>query len=68
MPKSNQPSPLSRILFWVLGLALFLTLALLPNLLLTWFYTGGVVHAIVVPTAMVILALIWGTSRLTAAG
>ena len=54
----------SRIAFWLLGSALFLSIALLPNLLFTWFYTAGRVHVIVVPLAAVIVALMWGTSFL----
>ena len=65
MSQSNGPSLASRIAFWVLGSALFLSIALLPNLLLTWFYTGVRVHSIVVPLVAVIVALIWGTSFLT---
>jgi hypothetical protein len=54
---------IERILFWLVGAALFLAVAILPNLLLAWFYTGGRVHAIVIPTCAVLCALMWGSSR-----
>ncbi len=57
----GQSSKAGRIVFWVLGGAFFLTIALLPNLLLAWFYTGGRAHMIVVPTAAVALGLMWGS-------
>lgn len=59
------PSWASQIVFWVLGIALFLALGLLPSLLLAWFYTAGEVHLVVGSTVAVILALFWGTARLT---
>ena len=65
MSQSNGPSLVSRVVFGLLGSALFLSVALLPNLRLTWFYTGGRVHSIVVPLVAVIVALMWGTSFLT---
>ena len=60
---ASQIPLVSRVLFWILGTALFLTISLLPNLLLAWFYTGGRVHAIVVPITAAIGALIWVTSK-----
>ncbi len=68
MTRSNPPSALSRIVFWLLGMTLFVSIALLPNYFLTKFYTGGQVHAIVVPLVAVILGLIWGSSFLTPQG
>ena len=65
MTQSNPPNLVNRLVFWLLGSALFLVIALLPNLLLAWFYTGGRAHAIVVPIVAVIMALLWGTSFLT---
>jgi len=64
MTQSNPPSLVNRIVFWLVGSALFLSIAILPNLLLTWFYTGGRTHAIVVLTVAVLLALLWGSSFL----
>lgn len=64
MTQSNSPSLVHRIIFWLLGSALFLSIALLPNLFLAWFYTGGEVHRMLVPLVAVILALIWGSSFL----
>jgi hypothetical protein len=52
-----------RIVFWLLGAALFVAIALMPNLLMAWFYTGGRVHAIVLPTIVVLIALLWGSSK-----
>ncbi len=57
----GQSSKVGRIIFWILGGALFLTIALLPNLLLAWFYTGGTAHMIVVSTAAVAIGLLWGS-------
>jgi len=64
MAESNPPSPVSRIAFMVLGSALFLSIAVLPNYMLTRFYTGGQVHATVVALVAVLFALIWGSSFL----
>ena len=64
MTQSNSPSMAHRIVFWLLGGALFISVALLPNLLLAWFYTGGEVHRMVVPLVAVIMALMWGSSFL----
>jgi len=50
----------ARIVFWVLGGALFLSISLLPILLLAWFYTGGTVHLIVAPTVAVAVGLLRG--------
>ena len=57
---------LGRLVFWIAGTALFLTIALLPNLLLAWFYTGGRAHTIVVPTAIALFVVLWGSSKLFA--
>ena len=65
MTEPHTPSWASRIILWVLGLALFLAVGFLPNLLLAWFYTGGRVHLVVAPTVAMILALFWGMARLT---
>ena len=53
---------ISRILFWIVGGVFFLTISLLPNLLLAWFYTGGSAHLIVVPTAAIVVGLLWSTT------
>ncbi len=55
---------IERPVFWVFGTALFLTISLLPNLLLAWFYLGGRVHTIVIPTTLVLLLVLWGNSKL----
>ena len=65
MNPSTQTNWLHRITFWVLGTALFLAISLLPNLLLAWFYTGGRVHSIVVPTVIILTGIMWASSRLT---
>ena len=57
---------IDRLVFWVGGTALFLAVALLPNLLLAWFYTGGQAHAIIVPVALLLLLVLWGSARLFA--
>ena len=68
MPPSDPPSLVSRIVFWLLGSLLFLSIAWLPNYLLTKFYTGGQVHATVVALVVVIFALIWGSTFLMPQG
>lgn len=68
MADSNPPSLMSRIVFWVLGSALFLSIAVLPNFMLTRFYTGGQVHTTVVALVAVLFALIWGSSFLMPRG
>jgi hypothetical protein len=45
------------VVFWMLGSSLFLTLAVFPNLLMTWFFTGPATHAIVVAILATILLL-----------
>ena len=55
---------IDRLVFWVFGTALFLTIALLPNLLLAWFYTGGRAHTIVIPTSVALFLVLWGSSKL----
>jgi len=45
------------VVFWMLGGSLFLALAVFPNLLMTWFFTGPGTHAIVVPIVAMILLL-----------
>ena len=65
---SNSPTLVSRIVVWLLGSALYLTIAILPNYLLTKFYTGGQVHTIVVSLVVVILGLMWGSSFLIPGG
>ena len=64
--EAENSSVIERLVFWLLGTALFLTIALLPNLLLAWFYTGGRAHTIVVPTSIVLLLMLWGSSKLFA--
>ena len=68
MPQSNPPNLVSRIVFWLLGAALFVSIAILPNYLLTKFYTGGQAHSTVVPLVAVILGLMWGSSFLSPQG
>ena len=54
-----------QLVFWVVGTALFLTIALLPNVLLAWwFYNGGQTHTVVVPTVVLLFVVLWGSSRL----
>ncbi len=60
----GQSSWGTRIVFWIIGGAFFLSIALLPTLLLAWFYTGGTAHLIVVPTAAVALGLLRGSAAL----
>ena len=45
------------VVFWMLGGALFLAIAIFPNLLMTWFFNGPATHTIVVPIVAMILLL-----------
>ena len=65
---SAPPTLMSRIVFWFLGITLYVTLAILPNYLLTKFYTGGQVHTIVALLVVVILGLIYGSVFLKSRG
>lgn len=60
----GQSSWGTRIVFWVLGGAFFLSIALLPNLLLAWFYTGGPAHLYSISAAAVALGLLRGAAAL----
>jgi hypothetical protein len=65
MPQSTPPTLMSRIVFGLLGTFLFISISILPNFLLTKFYTGWQVHSIVVALVAVLIGLIWGSSFLT---
>ena len=60
----TQPSRLiDSIIFWVLGSALFIVIALVPAVLLSaYFWDGLRVHYVVVPTSLVIVLLLWAAS------
>ena len=60
----GQSSWGTRIVFWVLGGAFFLSIALLPNLLLAWFYTAGPAHLYAISAAGVALGLLRGAVAL----
>ena len=62
-----QPPQTSRlidtIIFWVLGSALFVVIALIPAVLLgAYFWEGPAVHYVVVPASIVIFLLLWVAS------
>lgn len=64
--RTDRPSIVGRIAFWIIGLAYCLCISILPAVLLGWwFYTGGVVHARVVPVVAVLFVLLWLVSMLT---
>ena len=65
---SPPPTPINRIGFWFLGIALYLSLSILHYYLMTKFYTGGQVHTIVVLLVAVILGLIYGAVFLKSRG
>ena len=57
---------IDTIVFWLLGGALYVAIALLPAILMGYFFFGGViVHAIVVPTSFFIFLLLWVASAFT---
>lgn len=54
-----------KLVFWMVGTGFFLTIALLPNVLLAWwFYTGVQTHTVVVPMVISLFVVLWGSSRL----
>ena len=58
----QQERWIDTIVFWLLGGALFFTIALLPNILLAVFYGPVAVHIIVVTACSFILLLLWVAS------
>ena len=54
-----QLSWIDTIVFWLLGSALFTTIALVPAVLLAFFYGGLFVHGVVITACAVILLLLW---------
>ena len=62
MAQPPQTNWIASAVLWFFGTALFLAISLLPNVLLARFYTGGRVHAIVLPTVAVLVLLLWVTT------
>ena len=60
MTDTQQLGPAGRVLFWVLGAALFFVIALLPHAMGMWWYSAEstVLKAVLGSTA-VILLLFW---------
>ena len=52
-----------RVIFWVLGTALFLSIGLLPNVLYSRYLGGTTVHLITYPTVGVVILLLWIASK-----
>ena len=62
----DQRRLFDRVVLWVLGTALFLSISLLPNVLFSRYLVAGTVHMIVLPTCAVVLLLLWVASRFRA--
>lgn len=60
----GQTSFIDRIIFWVFGGALFLSIGLLPNVLFSRYMETWSVHWITYTTVAVTFALFWGVYRL----
>lgn len=63
---ANQPSLVDRLIFWVLGGALLLSIGLLPNVLFSRYMETWAVHRITYATVAVVFLLLWGVSKLRA--
>ena len=61
---ANQPSLVDRLIFWVLGSTLLLSIGLLPNVLFSRYMETGAVHRITYVTVAIVFALLWGVSKL----
>lgn len=59
MTDTKQLRPAGRLLFWVLGTALFLTIAILPYYMYFQFATESTTRMTVAAVTGVILLLIW---------
>ena len=60
---NQQVDVLGRIMFWLVGGLLFLSISLLPGVLLGWWYwTGGRTHLVTVPIVAVLLGALWAVS------
>ena len=63
---ANQPSFIDRLIFWVLGGTLLLSIGLLPHVLFSRYMETWAVHRITYLTVAVVFALLWGVSKLRA--
>ena len=59
MNDTNQLGPAGRLLFWVLGTALFLSIAILPYYMYFQFATESTTRMTVAAVTGVILLLVW---------
>jgi hypothetical protein len=60
---SKQSNLTDRVIFWVLGTALFLSIGLLPNVLYSRYLNGMTVHIYTYLTVAVIFLLLWIASK-----
>ena len=60
---SNQRNLTDRVIFWVLGTALFLSIGLLPNVLYSRYLDGMTVHLYTYATVAVVFLLLWIASK-----
>ena len=59
MTDTQQPGPAARLLFWILGGALFLVIAILPWAMYMQYLADVTVRVTVVAATAVILLLLW---------
>ena len=60
---SNKSNLRDRVIFWVLGSALFLSIGLLPNVLYSRYLDGMTVHKYTYITVTVVFLLLWVASK-----
>ena len=62
MADTHQLSPGGRLLFWILGTALFFIIAILPYAMYMRFAADVTVRVTVIASATVVLMLLWLTT------
>ena len=63
---AEQTSLIDRVILWVFGGALFLSIGLLPNVLFSRYMETWAVHRITYTTVAVVFLLFWGVHKLRA--
>jgi hypothetical protein len=60
---NQQPDIVGRIAFWLVGGLLYLSIALLPGVLMGWWYwNAGRTHLVTVPIIAVLCGALWAVS------
>lgn len=61
---ANQPGLIDRLIFWVFGGTLFLSIGLLPHVLFSRYMETWAVHRITYLSVTIVLAVFWGVHKL----